>query len=350
MKTSNTVWLFFLFLFSCSPMVDKDFEDESKITKPKIIVNKVYGDETNYCSFTSLIKRDDVYYVAFRVGKTHASDGDYGIIRILRSLDCSNWEEFCTLSVDNIDLRDPDLCVLPDGKIQVHCGARILTKQGVYVTQTYYADEDNNGFTEPAPIEMPTDIVWEATSWIWRTTWRNGIGYGVCYGSNKLILLKTFDGHSYKTVTPLTILGEPSECRIRFKEDGTAIMLVRRDQNGMNRGYMGKSSSPYIDWEWKELSIYLAGEDFLIDEEKVIIATRMIQNIGSWTALWFGNVEGDFNWCYTLPFGCTKNAGDTAYAGMLNEKNEYIISYHAVDSGDKPSVFLARIPKHFTSF
>ena len=340
--------LLFLLMITCFTGCAQESLWES--IQPKVTVSKVYGDGSTYCAFTSIVKRGDSYYVAFREGKTHAYDGDYGIIKILKSSDGTTWERFYDISAETIDLRDPDLSVKPDGKLQLHCGARILTDEGVYITKTYYADEDSDGFTNPEPVIMPKDITWDATSWIWRLTWHNNVGYGVSYGSDKLVLLKTRDGRQFETIGSLSISGQPTECRIRFKDDGTAIMLVRRDQAGMNKGYMGKSMPPYKVWEWKELNIYIAGEDFLIDGDRIILATRMTQNIGSWTAVWFGDNAGNFNWCYTLPFGCTKIAGDTAYAGMLNEDDEILISYHAVSNGDKPSIFLARIPKAIISF
>lgn len=323
-------------------------ESESPSEEPNlsnIDINKVYGDGTMYCAFTSLVKRDDVYYIAFREGKTHVADGDYGIIKILSSTDGGKWDEYQSLSLDKIDLRDPNLSVMPDGRLVLLCGARIQSDDGNYVTRTYCAEEKEEGFDNPQPVNLPQEINWEKCSWVWRLTWHNGLGYGVCYGNEKPALLKTKDGVNYELINYLSIPGQPSECRVRFKDDGTAILLARRE----NKGYIGISKTPYINWDWKEINTYIAGQDFLIDDNRLVLATRMTQNIGSWTVIWFGNESGNFSWCYLLPYGCNTNI-DTAYAGIIDEKNEYWVSYYAIDNGKKPSVFLAKIPKNLIGF
>lgn len=326
--------------------VDANFSAPSEIT-----VKKVYGDGRTYCAFTTLVKRESTYYLAFREGDTHVADGDYGKIKILYSSDGDKWELYQIISLDQIDLRDPNLSVMPDGKLLLLCGARMLSDNGSYVTRTYYAKEMDNGFGIPALANLPQEINWDACSWVWRLTWYDGVGYGVCYGGESPALVKTTDGYNYELISYLSIPGTPSECRVRFQDDGTAVMIVRREQGSTSiKGYMGMAEPPYMNWEWKELNVSIAGEDFLIDGNKVVIATRMTQNIGSWTAAWFGDINGNFNWCYTFPYGCTAFRGDTGYAGMLNEEKEYWISYFAIDKGDKPSVFLVRIPKSILSF
>lgn len=326
--------------------VDTNFSEPAKI-----IVKKVYGDGTTYCAFTTLVKRKGAYYIAFREGDLHAGYGDYGKIRILRSTDGDNWDLYSILSLEQIDLRDPNLSVMPDGKLLLLCGARILSDNGSYITRTYYAKEKDYGFGEPSLANLPQDINVDACSWIWRLTWNDGVGYGVCYGDEAIALVKTIDGYNYELISYLSIPGTPSECRVRFLDDGTAFMIVRRDQGSTSiKGYMGVAKPPYIDWTWKELNVSIAGEDFMIDGNRMIIATRMTQNIGSWTAVWFGDINGNFNWCYTFPYGCTAFRGDTGYAGMLNEDKEYWISYFSIDQGEKPSVFLVRIPKSILDY
>ncbi len=313
---------------------------------PNITINHIYGDGTTYCAFTTLVKRGGIYYIAFREGKAHVADGDYGIIKILHSMDGVKWDVHQVLSLEKIDLRDPNLSVMPDGRLLLLCGARMLSDNGNYVTRTYCAEEKEDGFDIPKPINLPKEINWETCSWVWRISWYKGVGYGICYGNGNPVLLETEDGINYNIVSYLSIPGQPSECRVRFKDDGTAILLARRN----DKGYMGTSKAPYKDWDWKELNTYIAGQDFLIDGNRLVVATRMIQNIGSWTAVWFGDESGIFNWCYTLPFGCTANIGDTAYAGILNENEEYWVSYYAIANGEKPSVLLAKIPKKILPF
>lgn len=341
--------LFILLLTSLTGCAQEEFLES---VQPRVTVSKVYGDGSSYCAFTSMVKRGDSYYMAFREGETHVADNDYGIIRILKSTDGSTWSTMQILSVNNIDLRDPNLSVMPDNRLLLLCGARGLSDNSIYVTRTYKAIETKEDrFETPEIVNLPNEIQWETCSWVWRLTWNKDIGYGVCYGNESPVLLKTKDGLNYEKVCNLDIPGDPSECRIRFKNDGTAIMLVRRDQGSTSiRGVLGFSKVPYLNWEWNELNVSIAGEEFLIDEDRIIVATRMTQNIGSWTAIWFGDDRGSFNWCYTLPYGGTSFRGDTGYAGMINERDEYWVSYYAKDEGEKPSVFLVKIPKVLVAF
>ena len=152
---------------------------------------------------------------------------------------------------------------------------------------------------------------------------------------------------NYNKVTDIYIPGIPSESQIHFKKDGTAIMLVRREQGGDKaKGFMGESHPPYTKWEWTELDIYLAGHDFLIDENGIVVVTRLSQSIGQRTVAWYGDEDGNFEWCQTLPYGGhISDTGDTAYASILKEGNEYWISYYAIQEDEKPSIFFVKIPR-----
>ena len=314
-----------------------------------ISVNHIYGDGSTYCAFTSLIKRNNSYYLAFREGATHVSEGDFGVIRILKSNDGDHWETIQTLSAEGIDLRDPNLSVMPDDKILLLCGARRLTDEETYVTRTYYSIESNkDNFSYPQLVNLPQEVCWDECSWVWRLTWQDHVGYGVCYGDGGITLVKTIDGKTFDVVKHLDISGEPNECQIRFTEDKTAYMMVRRSgETGRGvKGYLGISTPPYNQWRWKELSIYLAGQDFIIDKDRMVVATRMTQNIGDRTSVWFGNLHGDFSRCYTLPYGGERGKSDTAYAGLLNEEKEYWISYYAIHEGEKPSIYLVKLSKN----
>lgn len=325
---------------------------EGEVIEPsysELKVKHVYGDGATYCAFTSLIKRDGIYYLAFREAETHVAPGDYGVIRIMQSTDGDTWMMKQTLMANEIDLRDPDLSIMPNGKLMLICGARLLDKaKNLYVTRTYCAFENEDGlFSYVQPANLPIEVQWETSSWVWRVTWHKGVGYGVCYGGG-LSLLKTTNGMDFELINHLDISGNPNECQIRFSDNGTAYMLVRRSgKDGRGTlGYLGKSVYPYEDWEWMELGVYIAGEDFVIDGNKLVVCTRMTQNIGDRTSVWFGNLEGQFNWCYTLPYGGEMGKSDTAYAGMLNEDNEYWVSYYAIHEGEKPSIYIARLPKN----
>ena len=321
----NTLFIFELLFLSFLSCCTLDNDGTLNSMTSDISVNKIYGDGSTYCAFTSLVKRANVYYLAFREGASHVAPSDYGVIRIMSSLDGVNWTLMQTLSVNNTDLRDPDISIMPDGKLMILCGARMLTDGDTYITRTYYSIENsNNHFSQ------------------------DRVGYGVCYGDGGIALVKTIDGKTFDVVTHLDVNGEPNECQIRFDANKTAYMMVRRSGEtgqGLN-GYMGISNPPYDQWKWKELSIYLAGQDFIIDKNRIVVATRMTQNIGDRTSVWFGNLFGEFGWCYTLPYGGESGKSDTAYAGLLDEEKEYWVSYYAIHEGEKPSIYLVKLSKN----
>lgn len=114
---------------------------------------RIYGDGSTYCSFTSMVKLGDVWFLAFREGESHL--GDNAVIQLLRSEDGINWTMHQTISAPNIDLRDPNLSIMPDGAMLMICGARMKTGDDEYSTKTYYSKFREGQFNEVAPVNFP---------------------------------------------------------------------------------------------------------------------------------------------------------------------------------------------------
>ena len=321
--------------FSCSNGGGEE-ADSSEIT-----VEKVYGDGSKYCAFTSLLKQRGVYYLAFREGDSHVGAEDYGIIKILCSKDAKQWRHYQTIQADDKDLRDPQLTSTPDGHMLLLCGARMYNAYGDYFyTKSYYAIEDGGVFSEAKPVNVPPEIDDSYCCWLWRLTWNGKNGYGAAYRNdgtiNKLTLLKTPDGIHYTIVTDISADQVINETKIQFLPGNEMIALFRSDREG----YIGHSLPPYTEWNLKKTNIYLAGHDCIALDNHLICSTRMITNIGERTALWFGNPEGNFQWSYLLP-----SAGDTSYPSIVEENDRLLISYYSMHQTEKPSVYLAIIPK-----
>ena len=322
------------------------YEFTDDIHNAVISVNKIYGDGSRYCAFTSLIKRDFNYYLAFREGSSHIGVDDYGVIRILKSNDLKNWRIIATISEEFVDLRDPNLSIMPDGNILLICGARI--KEGdTYITKTYYAKEYQENFSNLFLANIRPKNGFSNISWVWKVTWHGGKGYGVCYGNNKagdsfsISLVATNDGEDYEILKNFSIEGSPSEARVRFTDDNTMIILLRRGP--LERGMIGSSKPPYSEWEWRELNVYLAGQDFIIDEDRIICVTRTSQDVFEKTCVYWGQTNGNFEWSYILP--SSGKGGDTSYGSILAEDNEYVISYYSMHETEKPSIYIVTIPK-----
>lgn len=321
-------------------MKKSDSEIDNSHVNDDFSIKKVYGDGSTYCAFTSLINRDGVYYLAFREAATHVSAGDNGVIRILKSLDRDKWDVYQTISLKDADLRDPNLSEMPDGKLLLLCGARILSINGNYETRTVVTKENENGiFDDLHPVNMPEQVYWKSCSWVWKLTWYKGYGYGICYGDGNIALLRTCDGINYELVENLNVSDNPTEACIQFKSDGTAIAMIRRN----SYGYIGFAAHPYNVWNWKELDIYLAGQSFIIWGNNIYVVTRMTQNVGDRTVIWKGDLNGEFNSCYVLPYGGKSGQSDTAYASIILDNGEILCSYYAKDEYGLPSIYVARI-------
>lgn len=342
LKKHVTLFVFLIFFFiGCSS------DDESKTDDvfESITIKKIYGDGSTFCAFTSITKSNNIYYIAFREGDSHVSEGDFGVIRILQSVDGEEWTLMQTISSEGKDLRDPCICNLPDGNLMLICGAR-YKKDGTYTTTTMFSRCDNNQFCEPIDIQLPNEIANSNYyySWLWRITWHRGVGYGVVYSGtgekDVADIVKTTDGINYTYVSHINLPENVNECRIRFKSDDNAIALLR-SETGDCRGYIGNSKPPYDNWEWKKLDILLAGQEFVIDNSLLVCATRVVLRTGNRTNIYFGDMDGNFRWSYTLP-----SSLDTSYAGVWDNGNDYLISYYAQHETDKkPSIYLCCFPK-----
>ena len=329
----------------CSCSKDEVGNNISEENIASVTVQRVYGSGDTYCAFTSVLEHEGSYYIAFREGETHVQDGDYGVIRILKSTDGEKWNLYQTIKSDNVDLRDPNLSEMPNGNMLLICGARRKTETGEFSTSTYYSIEEKGGvFADVEETIIPVEFEGALCRWIWRLTWNNDEGYGVIYGKRDgkyyVSLLKTTNGKEYEKVTDFNVPGEPTETKVRFMQDGTMIALVRRGYK--EKGYMGKSKPPYTEWNWQELSIYLAGQDFIIDGDNIICSTRLSTNIEERTAIWYGDINGNFQWNYILPSSGTNS--DTAYSSILKKDGEIWISYYSMHESQKPCIYLAKIP------
>ena len=301
----------------------------------------IYGDGSSYCAFTSLLKQDSIYYLAFREGKSHVSEGDYGVIRILSSVDGYKWSVLQTLKLDSLDLRDPNLSITPDGRLLLICGARYKTKHGDYGTKTFFSKcKQNCLFDSLSEIFIPQEIIKTDYNWLWKLTWHNKEGYGAIYHKNstEVDIVKTTDGATYSTVSHFNFNDTVSECRIRFTNSDEAIALLRSN----SKGYIGKSKFPYTNWMWSPLENYLAGQDFLVKGDSIFCITRLLDKKKCHTVAYTMDFEGNIKKINYLPSG-----GDTSYAGIIEEKDFYLVSYYSMHENKKPSIYLANIPKSF---
>ena len=308
----------------------------------KIEAYKIW-DRAQHNAFTDLIRYKSNFYCTFREGASHVpkdSTGN-GKIRILRSHDGNKWESVVLLTSKTYDLRDSKLSISPGGKLMVLMGGSRYVNGNLLDMMPHVSFSDNGSeFSVPVPVSIDSSIR-SSFDWIWRVTWKGNTGYGVVYQSrtpdnnNKVRLLMTSDGISYKQAADFNIGSLPNEATIRFIKNEMMILL-RREANA--NGMLGIARAPYTDWQWNELAYRLGGPDFLIlKNEKLCIGTRIYKPGSAATVIYITDNKGAVEKMVELPSG-----GDTSYPGLVIFKNRLWISYYSSHEG-RTSIYLARI-------
>lgn len=314
-------------------------------------VSKIWGDGISHCAFSSLIRYKGRYYCSFREGESHIFDKNgkaEGKVRILASDDGEKWESVAFIGKEGIDLRDPKLSVMPDGRMMVTIGGSVYRDRKLEACIPHVMfTEDGKTFTNPEPAILDKKMT-SKRDWIWRVTWHDGVGYAVSYNKapegdtngNELWLVKTIDGKKYEVITKFTIDCYPNESTVRFMPDGRMAIMVRREA-GDYRGWWGVSKAPFTEWEWKKMGMALGGPDFIfLDDNRAVMASRNTSVPGAAkTCIYKGNNNGFFEEVICLPSG-----GDNSYPGLLTSGDELWVSYYSGHEGGNPSIYLAKIP------
>lgn len=319
----------------------------SHAQKIEYSIEKVWGDGTWHCAFTSIVEFKGRYYISFREYDSHIfnSKGDAeGRIRIISSKNGKKWQSVALISKEGYDLRDPKLSVTPDNRLMVTVGGSIYrNKVLVGCEPQVIFSADGNEFSEPSPIKL--DSKTKGThDWLWRVTWHEGVAYGVSYSkkeNNKweLYLYKGTDGINYDLVSHLDCDGFPNETTVRFLEDGRMALLIRRD-NGDRRNIWATSAAPFTDWTRTKTASHMGGPDFIVlGEDKIVAGGRTTFMGAPQTTLFTGNDAGRFIEKITLP-----SAGDNSYPGFLRVGDELWVSYYSCHETEGPSIYLAKIP------
>lgn len=301
-----------------------------------VSVNKIW-DGAEHSAFSDLILFKDLFFCAFRESNAHEK-GNPGTIRILTSKDGVSWSNGATLKRDKLDLRDPMLSKMPDGRLMLNVEGATYDSEGEIVKRRPFVAFSVNGVDWTPLIDLGMD-----NEWIWRVTWHEGSGYAFSYVATdylpvknkpwELKLVRTIEGLKYETVTTFDLPGNPSEATIRFTKDGKMVALLRRQKNAM----IGVAKPPYYNkWTWKETNFRLGGPNFLIlPDGKMWAAAREMRLVGEGEkAEILGSTvvakmtEESFEPVLTLPSG-----GDTGYPGMVYKDGKLYISYYSSHEG-----------------
>ncbi|MFZ4795137.1 MAG: sialidase family protein [Blastocatellia bacterium] len=317
---------------------------ETAAQKYLLSVERIW-DRAPHGAFTDLVDFNGRLYCTFREGSGHVPgrEGNNGAIRVIVSDDGQNWRSAALITESGVDLRDPKISVMPDGRLMVlfggsfYEGEKLLRRE----TRVSFSNAAGTRFTDPRPVSIDARIRTDG-DWLWRVTWQRGIGYGVLYQLGgeeyKAHLVSTRDGVSYKLVSTFEIDGRPNEATVRFLANGEMVAWVRRERGNMN-GWIGFSRAPYTEWTWKEQSARLGGPNLLVlpGQELIGVTRGHLPDRKANTYLARLERSGEITPLLTLPSG-----GDTSYAGMVRRGERLLVSYYSSHEG-KTAIYLATI-------
>lgn len=298
---------------------------------PKLIAAQRIWDRGAYNCFTDLCRHRDRWVCVFREGVAHA--GDIGSVRVIVSDDAEQWQSAAFLERDGVDLRDPKVCVTPDGRLMLLVGGAIDTPDGVLHRSVVSFSEDAQSWT-------PWVQVTPDGHWLWRVTWHRGRAYGVSKLGDgdtpkRGFLWQSEDGAVYELRHQFDVPAM-SETTLRFTEAGEAISLTRRTGPGGGNGWVGSAAPPYTSWSWHETDYPFGGPNFVIMPDGAMWATSRLYGEQARTAL-FRMTREAIDPELLLPSG-----GDTSYAGMVLHEGLLWMSYYSGHE-EKPCIYLARV-------
>ena len=295
--------------------------------KPEIVSVERIWDRAAYNSFTDLTRFQDRWYCAFREGVTHGKD--VGVVRVLVSEDAKNWRSTGLVTEEDIDLRDPKLSVMPDGRLMLLMGG-IVYEQGEYWTRSPRVSFSSDGRAWTAPQRVLAE-----DHWLWRVTWHKGRGY--CLSKlnegkrpRRGFLYTTTDGLQWDYITEFMVEGV-SETTLRFMPDDEMIALIRP-------GWIGHSRPPYKEWKFHKMKQRIGGPNFLrLPDGSMWASGRRYHDGGSASTMLARMTRQSYEPVLTLPSG-----GDTSYPGMVWHDNLLWMSYYSSHEA-KTSIYLAKI-------
>jgi len=305
--------------------------------EPELLSVRKIWDQGRHNAFTDLIRFQDKWCCCFREADAHV--GGDGQLRILESIDGEIWKSNALLAEDGIDLRDPKLSIMPDGRLMVVAGGSVYGG-----TKKFQGRQPRVAFSKDGHQWSPTQKVLETGDWLWRVTWHNGTAYGLSYnltpGTQDMERFLKFyhssDGLIWKSVASFDIPGKPNESTVRFLPNGEVMALVRREA-GDRGGWIGTSRPPYTDWKFAPTKVRLGGPNFIELPDGSLVAGSRDHSQNAVKCSLFRMTRDSLQPVLTLPSG-----GDCSYPGLVWYDGLLWVSYYSSHEG-KTSIYLAKI-------
>ena len=297
--------------------------------------------EAPHSAFTDLLQVDDRLFCVFREGDDHVGGVD-GRIRVIVRNGEGPWRSVALLAESGVDLRDPKLARMPDGRIMVICGGSFYEGSTLLKaeTRTFFSDSEGKAFGAPE-VAVIDERIRSNVDWLWRVTWHDGVGYGVVYQPRRegspIHLVATRDGIHYSWIGRMPLEGNPNETTLRFRGNGDMVALVRRE-GGDHTACLGSSSAPYTSWTFTPLPEPIGGPNLIgTGDDTWLLAGRRYRPGETRTALFEVGVDTAWSEIVTLPSG-----GDTSYPGLVFDGRTLLVSYYSSHE-DRTAIYLATL-------
>ena len=300
--------------------------------EPSLVSVKKIWDAAPHNAFTDLIRFHGEWLCVFREGQNHVSRD--GALRVIASKDGDTWTTAALITSTNADLRDAKITTTPDGQLMLS-GAGALHQPAPFKHRSMaWFSKDGRQWTEPVHIG-------DSNQWLWRTTWHGQKAYSVGYdtaGKNFTRLYESQDGRAFRPLVPtLFDEGYSNEATLLFSPDGTALCLLRRDQEPPS-GKLGMAPPPYTHWIWKDLGVKIGGPNFLrLPDGRLAAAVRLYDGKVRTSLCWLDADAGKLTEFLKLPSG-----GDCSYAGLAWHERLLWVSYYSSHEG-RTSIYLAMV-------
>jgi hypothetical protein len=299
---------------------------------PRLIELQKIWDRAAHNALTDLIRFRNHWFCVFREGTDHRSPD--GIIRILVSEDGIAWSKAARLECAGLDLRDPKISVTPSGMLMLNAAGAFPPRSSQRHQSMVWCSQDGFEWSSPANIGHPD-------CWLWRICWHRNIAYGIGYKTAEPLgtrLYSSNDGARFDILAEnLFIEDFPNEAALLFREDDSALCLLRRDA-GRATAMLGAALPPYDNWAWSDLGVRVGGPNLLLLPDGRIIAAVRRYGEDAWTSLnWLDPFKGSLDEFLALPSG-----GDTSYAGLCWFEEMLWVSYYSSHE-QHASIYLAKV-------
>jgi hypothetical protein len=305
----------------------------SRAAVPQVPATKIW-DAAPHNAFTDLVRFKDRWYCVFREGAAHVSPD--GKLRVIESSDAQKWTSAALVSLAGADLRDPKICVTPEGQLMLTGAAARDAGDGKKTHQSMaWFSADGRTWDQGAEIG-PRDF------WLWRVSWHDGQAFSVGYGTAHQDVVRLFagrDGRTFEALVPTLFQGgEPNEHALVFLDDRTCLCLLRRD-GGTKTAQLGTARYPYNgDWTWKDLGKQIGGPAMIrLPDGRLCAAVRLYDGRVRTSLCLVDAEKGTLTEWVTFPSG-----GDTSYAGLVVHDGKLWVSYYSSHEG-KTAVYLATV-------